>query len=253
MWFCPGNCWLKCCCDTFEIGPGLPTKTDRGAANTSQSILSRHLLGLENPQILTFNSAGIQSWWKEISTLICPSSLRSHLLTNWHRLIFARAACCRHTPMWYINLIDVYLKEANSKIAAKDTWINFSKANIIGYSGILIKCELAQVFLSVRVSLLLSPLFAMFLCVTCYYAPFPSVSRSHLTDCLPWRNCFKISMECVCKINVCLSYHVLFMCIVTFTHYTRVGPFPYSSHIGPTFSHDSCRLGVRGTWQWVGE
>lgn len=45
----------------FEIGPGLPTKTDRSAASTSQSIFPRHLLGLENLQILTFNSAGIQS------------------------------------------------------------------------------------------------------------------------------------------------------------------------------------------------
>lgn len=59
--FCPGNCWLKCGGDTFEIGPGLPTKTERGAASANQSILSRHLLCLENPQILTFNSAGIQS------------------------------------------------------------------------------------------------------------------------------------------------------------------------------------------------
>lgn len=32
--------------DTFEIGPGSPTKTDRGAASAGQSILSRHLLGL---------------------------------------------------------------------------------------------------------------------------------------------------------------------------------------------------------------
>lgn len=131
----------------------------------------------------------------------------------------------------------------------------FSKANIIGYSGTLIKCELARVFLSVRevcFSLPHPPLFAMFPCVTCYYAPFPSVSRSHLTDWLPWRNCFKISMEeHVCKMNVSLPNNMLLCARVRLQRYIYVlyqcRSFPPPSHCGPTFSHGSCRLDVRGT------
>lgn len=44
----------------LKLALACPQRQREAPASTSQSILSRHLLGLENPQILTFNSAGIQ-------------------------------------------------------------------------------------------------------------------------------------------------------------------------------------------------